>query len=363
MGSSKMTGTIFKEGSILEKVYIYQQNGLTAQEIAEKEGWDLHKAQRKLWRVNQKLDLAKAKTNGVKKPDIKPQVKQVQKTPKPQEKVVIATPENIPENIPEIMEAYIPKTDKKYYTRKISKMDDMDILKLAYAKRMNTLLIGDTGSGKTHALRNLAYLMKVPYMRVNLNGATTPEDLVGQWIPHNGSFKWADGVLTKFMKNGGIFVCDEINACSPEILFMIHSLLDDERRIVLTQKDGEIVKAHKDFFFASSMNPDYEGTQKMNQALVDRFQAILNFDYNKAVENKVVSDPKLLDVSDRLRKCYINQEIETPISTRALIQFEDNKQTFGEDVARTMFINRFALEEQKQVKEILSIVMDKKGSN
>ena len=107
MGSSKMTGTIFKEGSILEKVYIYQQNGLTAQEIAEKEGWDLHKAQRKLWRVNQKLDLAKAKTNGVKKPDIKPQVKQVQKTPKPQEKVVIATPENIPENIPEIMETIL----------------------------------------------------------------------------------------------------------------------------------------------------------------------------------------------------------------------------------------------------------------
>jgi MoxR-like ATPase/DNA-directed RNA polymerase subunit RPC12/RpoP len=95
----------------------------------------------------------------------------------------------------------IPRRDKVYYPQSISDSTDIEILKVAIENRLNILLLGETGIGKTHCLRHLAYQTKLPYMRVNLNGGTTQEDLIGQWIPKkNGhGFMWVDGVLTRLI--------------------------------------------------------------------------------------------------------------------------------------------------------------------
>jgi len=260
------------------------------------------------------------------------------------------------------MKAFIPQNDNVYVDRKIQGMKDLTILEKAYIQKYSTLLIGETGSGKTHSIRQLAYKLKVPYMRVNLNGATTPDDLIGQWVPNSaGQYVWQDGVLTLFLKYGGIFVADEINACPPDILFLFNSILDDEHKLVLVQKDGEVIKAHKDFVFFSTMNPDYEGTKPLNAALKDRFQLVLQYDYDSKVEKKLISNVKLIDLAKSLRKMYVKGEIMTPTSTRTLIQYEQNFKVFGEKLAKTIFLNKFLPEERQPIESLMELTMGKKS--
>lgn len=262
---------------------------------------------------------------------------------------------------------YIPSKNG-YIPRKIFGTTDVEILKSLYENRNNQtivkhypLLIGETGSGKTHLARNLAYVLQKPYMRVNMNGATTPEDLVGQYIPNKNpnskaKYVWQDGVLTKFMRYGGLFVVDEINMCPADILSIMHSVTDDEKRLVLTQKDGEVIHAAKDFFLIATMNPDYEGTKPLNTALKDRFK-IMFVDYDKAVEKKLGIDAKMIDIAERLR---YSDEIATPVGTRDLIDYQGNLTLFGSEIARAYFINNFEENERPVVKEIIEMVLDGK---
>ena len=159
---------------------------------------------------------------------------------------------------------FIPTTNG-YITRKINKKTDIELFEIAYKNKINSLLVGDTGTGKTHAVRHFCFENKLPYMRVNLNEATTVEDLVGQWIPNpEGGFKWEDGVLTRFMRYGGVFVCDEINAANSGVLFILHSVLDDERKIVLVQKDGSSPRTPKLLVYQHD-EPRLRGNQTFEQ--------------------------------------------------------------------------------------------------
>lgn len=265
----------------------------------------------------------------------------------------------------EDLSAYIPKSDGKYIPRKVGKTTDIEILKKCYEENINVLLIGATGTGKTHAARHLAYELQVPYMRVNCNGAITPEDLIGQYIPDgNGGFKWCDGVLTKFIRHGGIFVLDEINAAPAEILFVLHSLLDDERKIVLTQKDGEVVKASDKFMFIATMNPTeeaiYEGTKELNAALKDRFGVVLYYDYDEKIERKIIKSEYVREVLKALRN---SEEIETPISTRTGKEYERAIELFGIETANEIFTAKFRKEEREIVKETLTMIYSKYNGN
>jgi len=260
------------------------------------------------------------------------------------------------------MSRYIP-SHNGYIPRTLYGTTDVKLLGEMYQNRDYVLIIGETGSGKTHLVRNLAYNKKIPYMRVNMNGATTPEDLAGQWIPNpdpssQAKYVWRDGVLTEFMRNGGVFVVDEINMTPAEMLSMFHSVTDDERRLVLTQKDGEVINAHPDFYFVATMNPSsYEGTGRLNSALKDRFR-VLYLDYNQTVEKKLKIDEKISEVAENLRK---SDAVMTPVSTRDLIQYMQDTEHYGDKVARELFINKFDSEEQKAVKEVIEMIVDGKN--
>lgn len=253
-----------------------------------------------------------------------------------------------PKDIPSL----IPHRVKKYVRRKITVgKEDIQVLEQAYKCRQNTLLIGPTGAGKTHAIRVVAKKLEIPYVRLNLNRMTTPEDFVGQWVPKKGGgYKWNDGILTRFMRHGGVVVVDEINAAPPEILFVLHSVTDDERQIVLTQKDGEVVKAHPDFWFVATMAPEYYGTKKLNQALKDRFEVVLQYPYDTNIERELLKDQWLVRASEELRA---EEKIKTPVSTRMLLQFEKNQEIYGTELAVEMLISKFEAGEQKLVREIL----------
>ncbi|KAF0928097.1 hypothetical protein E2562_037875 [Oryza meyeriana var. granulata] len=88
-------------------------------------------------------------------------------------------------------------------------------------------------------------------------------------------FLWQDGSLVQAMKNGDLFLIDEISLADDSVLERLNSVLEPERKLSLAEKGGsvlETVVAHPNFFILATMNPggDY-GKKELSPALRNRF--------------------------------------------------------------------------------------------
>lgn len=210
--------------------------------------------------------------------------------------------------------------------------------KIAYAvgKNLPVLLIGETGVGKTLAVRYLAWKTNNGLRRVNLNGATTVDEFLGKLLINEQGTYWVNGVLVDAMLSGDWILLDEINACLPEIAFSLHSLLDDDRMVVLMEYDGRIVRPHPNFRLFASMNPSeegrYGGTKMLNEALLDRFPVVIRMDYLLAEEEieaviaqsgnhdrEVVT--RMVHVARDVREAIHNEKVFGSFSTRRVIDW------------------------------------------
>jgi nitric oxide reductase NorQ protein len=214
-------------------------------------------------------------------------------------------------------------------------------LKHAITQDMPALLIGETGTGKTTLIKDLAEQAGKKWLRFNLTGETTVDEFVGKYTLENGQTKWQDGVLLYAMRQGLWLIVDEINVALPEILFVLHSLLDDDKSVLVAQHNGEVVKPSPDFKFFATMNPveEYAGTKDLNKAFMSRFGMIVKLDYPKPEYEKAIlmhkagidqpTADKLVDIAIMLRKAKQDGEIFYTCSTRDLIQLAKLSKPLG----------------------------------
>ncbi len=239
----------------------------------------------------------------------------------------------------------------------------------AVGRNLPVLLIGETGVGKTLSIRHLAHMTRNGFRRVNLNGMTTVDEFVGKLMINEKGTYWVNGILIDAMEAGDWLLIDEINACLPEIAFCLHSLLDDDRMIVLSEYDGRIVRPHPDFRLFASMNPHenrrYGGTKPLNEALLDRFPVTLQMEYLPFdVEVEVTmrqsgnADQQLVErmvrVAHDVREAMQNEKVFSTFSTRRLIDWDRMAADFDpmEAAASTVFgkVNPF---DAKVIEDIL----------
>lgn len=237
-----------------------------------------------------------------------------------------------------------------------------------------TLLVGETGTGKTTLLRELAKQEGKTLIRVSVNGSTSTEEVVGKWLLKDGETVWIDGVLTTAMRKGQWIVFDEINAALPEVLFSLHSVLDDERKLLIAERDGEIVLPHNDFRFFATMNPcsHYAGTKEMNSALMSRFGVVLHIPTLKEHEEKELLIQRiptlphayaetLVQTAHKLRVAWKDEDIRYYCSTRDLLSTASMVEHFGGDLPRAFVVaslNKAETEEEREhIQEIIKGVM------
>jgi nitric oxide reductase NorQ protein len=204
---------------------------------------------------------------------------------------------------------------------------DKTALGIALRDNLPALLVGETGTGKTSVIRQLAFLRQQPYVRVNMTGFTTPDDLIGSKSIKGDETYFEYGIITDAMNRGALLVLDEINATTPDCLFILHGLLDEDRRITLP--NGEIIHPHPDFRVFATCNPDYEGTRSMNKAFLDRFPIILNVNHLSVPEEiKLIVErtgvtkalaQELVSIATMARTEYLNNKLTVFVSTRTLI--------------------------------------------
>lgn len=223
----------------------------------------------------------------------------------------------------------------------------VEMLSYGIEENLPVLLVGDTGTGKTSAVRYLAKETNNSFRRLNLNGQTTVDEFVGKILVNEKGTYWTDGILTDALRNGHWLLLDEINAALPEILFVLQSLLDDDRYIVLSDKPeerdalgnitcpgSEIVRPHENFRLFASMNggDGYSGTKDLNKALMSRFPIVLEVNYpDEEKEWQIVKSrfpksdeyevKKVIQFGNELRETYKAQELDFIFSTRELLNW------------------------------------------
>lgn len=245
--------------------------------------------------------------------------------------------------------------------------------KLAYgvAHNLPVLLIGETGVGKTLAVRYLAWKTNNGLRRVNLNGATTIDEFLGKLQINQQGTYWVDGVLVDAMQSGDWILLDEINATLPEIAFCLHSLLDDDRMVVLTEHDGRILRPHPDFRLFASMNPSeegrYGGTKMLNEALLDRFPVVIRMDYlpqEEEIEAVMAQSgnndrelvARLVSVASDVREAIHNEKVFGSFSTRRVIDWARMAMTFDvQESARYTVLSKLSAYDAEAVEDIIGI--------
>lgn len=275
------------------------------------------------------------------------------------------------------LEVYEPsEKDKKYVPQESIYIDNKRILETiatGISENMPVLLIGETGVGKTSAVRYIANKCNVPLRRMNLNGSTTVDEFVGKILLDKEGTYWVDGVLIDAMRKGHWVVLDEINVALPEILFVLNSLLDDDGYVVLLDKDGEVVRPHANFRVFATMNPTegYAGTKDLNKSLTSRFTMTLRVDLpteaeeRKMVEKrypelKFVTTDKLKNMikfAGQLRNAYFKGTNELFLSPREMLAWVHLSELFSDITrgAEMTLCNKTNSQEANSIRDLLKL--------
>ena len=144
------------------------------------------------------------------------------------------------------------------------------------------VFVGESGTGKSTAARVIPDRCGIPYISVNFSVNIEEADLFGAMYPNpykksadDPEFVWQDGIITKAVRNGYCVILEELNFARPGVLGKLNSLLDENRQVDLS--NGEIVRAHPNFRIIATCNIAYEGTNRFNKALINRFDDVTEF--------------------------------------------------------------------------------------
>jgi cobaltochelatase CobS len=263
---------------------------------------------------------------------------------------------------------YVPTSEEYIDNKKI-----LEKVAIGIKANLPMLFIGHTGVGKTSAIRYLASRVQAPYRRLNMNGNTTADEFVGKTLINREGTYWIDGVLLDAMRRGHWLVIDEVNAALAEILFVLQSVLDDDRFVVLAEKDGEVVRPHKNFRLFATMNPSeyYAGTKVLNQAFLSRFTMTFRLGMPSEAEErkmvlsrfdnlKVVTPEKLTSMikfANNMRTAYFKGAHETLISPRETLAWVKMSELLGDITqgAEYTFVNRADEQEAASLRDLLKL--------
>jgi MoxR-like ATPase len=140
------------------------------------------------------------------------------------------------------------------------------------AAGVNLALSGSTATSKTTMATQAAKVLDRAYFIQPMNDGTTKSDImgymsaVGEYIPSS---------FYRAMKEGGIYIAEEIDSGSPACLLVLNNAVDNRE---CTFPNGELVKAAEGFQVICTMNTKgtgadrkFVGRNRLDAATLDRF--------------------------------------------------------------------------------------------
>ena len=159
------------------------------------------------------------------------------------------------------------------------------------------MVMGETGCGKSYAVRYVANQKQSIYRSINAHPAMDISQLIGMYRPANQDghvvVEWEHGVLTEAVEKGMTFFFEEATRMSPEAAGRLFGILDTtDRYYNLMERGGDDIKVHDDFWLVATANPTGNGyhTQALDPALRSRFAAIFEIKEPIADEKAILAN-------------------------------------------------------------------------
>jgi MoxR-like ATPase len=177
-------------------------------------------------------------------------------------------------------------------------------------------LTGPAGCGKNVLCKQIAEALNTEFYFSN---AVTQEYKLTGFIDANGRFH--ETQFYKAFTGGGLFMLDEIDASTPEVLVILNAAIANRYFDFPTGR----VTAHEDFrliaagnTFGTGADIEYTGRYQLDAASLDRF-AVIQIDYSKAIEEAIAGGNKnLLQFVWKFREAVEKAQIKFVISYRSI---------------------------------------------
>lgn len=191
------------------------------------------------------------------------------------------------------------------------------LLVVAQLQGNNILLTGGAGLSKSTAVMQVAKALQLEFTQISFSNQTTKTDLLG-FVDAHGNYQ-GSGFVDAF-KNGKVFLADEMDACSSNVLVLLNSAISNG---VIQLPNGEQVEVHDNFRFIATANTNLRGSasgytarNKLDAATIDRF-IVIDWELDEELEEKLTGNDGWLKIVRKCREVAENELDNVAITPRS----------------------------------------------
>lgn len=248
-----------------------------------------------------------------------------------------------------IEKSYVPVINPNFVP--FGDYEDVEKVFLNRSNKLNVLVSGPKGCGKTQMIENIHAKNGLPLMRVNVTIESDEDSLMGGLRLVDGNTAFDKGPVLRAMEMGATLLLDEIDLGHPTKLMCLQSVLEHSGYLI--KKTGEMVYPKEGFKIIMTANTkgrgdetgQYIGTQILNGAMLDRVSIFFDWYYpdqttetkilNKLAESISISceneNRKLVAWADGVRAGGVeNVDSDETISTRKLCDIVSAFSIYGD---------------------------------
>jgi cobaltochelatase CobS len=261
--------------------------------------------------------------------------------------------ETISDETPSQNSDFIPKIDPNYHFDTYA----TKVIRSALSMHENLYVYGDTGCGKTTHLEQVCAVLNRGLIRINPHDGITREMFLGGMKLINNETIFIEGALPTAMRNGYVFLVDEISFLPPNLTAILNPIGEKNGKLYIPETSEWITPQPGFCIFATDntggkgdRTGNYTGTEVQNTATLDRFAFCLKMNYlpqDKELEMLVKRFPnqntneieKILTFARDIRSAFSRGELSITLSTRKLIKFFDQREnnfTISEALSNTI---------------------------